>query len=78
MPYGVPDPIDRVKTAEALGFGRPMRNSLDAVASRDFALEYLSAGAIIAMNLSRLAEEIVVWSTPQFGFVRLSDRFSTG
>jgi argininosuccinate lyase len=75
---GTSFPIDRAMTAAALGFDAPMRNSLDAVSARDFAIEYLAAAAILAMHLSRLAEEIVVWSTPQFGFVRLSDRFSTG
>ncbi|HEX4199128.1 MAG TPA: argininosuccinate lyase [Caulobacteraceae bacterium] len=71
-------PIDPHRTARALDFDRPMANSMDAVASRDFALEALSAASICAINLSRLAEEIVIWSTPQFGFVRLSDAFSTG
>jgi argininosuccinate lyase len=71
-------PIDRDMTARELGFDRPMANSLDAVSARDFVLEVLSAAAIAATHLSRLAEEIVVWSTPQFGFVRLSDRFTTG
>ena len=71
-------PIDRSMTARALGFDRPMANSLDAVASRDFALEFLAASAICAGHLSRLAEEIVVWSSAQFRFVALSDRFSTG
>ncbi len=71
-------PIDREMTARALGFRGPSRNSLDSVSDRDFALEFLSAAAICAVHLSRLAEEIVVWSTPQFGFVQLSDRFSTG
>ncbi len=75
---GTSFPIDRQQTAAALGFDQPMRNSLDAVSARDFAIEYLSAAAILSMHLSRLAEEIVVWSTPQFGFVRLSDGFSTG
>ena len=70
--------IDRHKTAKALGFREPTRNSLDSVSDRDFALEFMAAGAICAGHLSRLAEEIVIWSTPQFGFVRLSDRFSTG
>ena len=65
-------------TAEALGFDRPAANSLDAVADRDFALETLAAAAIAAVHLSRLAEEIVIWATPQFGFVRLSDKFTTG
>ncbi len=71
-------PIDPRQTAAALGFDRPAANSMDAVASRDFALEALSAASICAINLSRLAEEIVIWSTPQFGFIRLSDAFSTG
>jgi argininosuccinate lyase len=71
-------PIDRAMTAKALGFARPMANSLDAVSARDFALEFLAAATIAAMHLSRLAEEMVLWSTPQFGFVRLSDAFSTG
>ena len=71
-------PIDRHMTAEALGFREPTRNSLDSVSDRDFALEFLSVAAITATHLSRLAEEIVLWSTPQFGFVRLSDSFSTG
>ena len=70
--------IDRHATAEALGFDGPTRNSLDSVSDRDFALEFLSAAAICATHLSRLAEEIVIWSTPQFGFVQLSDKFSTG
>ena len=65
-------------TAEALGFDRPAANSLDAVSDRDFALETLAAAAIAAMHLSRLADEIVLWMTPQFGFVRLSDRLTTG
>ncbi|PSM16968.1 argininosuccinate lyase [Nitratireductor sp. StC3] len=71
-------PIDRTMTAEALGFRGPTRNSIDSVSDRDFALEFLSTAAICATHLSRLAEEIVIWSTPQFGFVRLSDSFSTG
>ena len=75
---GTSFPIDRHMTAAALGFDRPTANSLDAVADRDFALETLSAAAISAMHLSRLAEEIVIWVTPQFGFVRLSDKFTTG
>jgi argininosuccinate lyase len=70
--------IDRRMTAAALGFERPMANSLDAVAARDFVLETMSAAAIAATHLSRLAEELVIWSTAQFGFVRLSDSFSTG
>jgi argininosuccinate lyase len=75
---GTPFPIDRDVTAKALGFARPMRNSLDAVSARDFALEYLAAATIMATNISRLAAEIVQWSTPAFGFVRLSDAFTTG
>ncbi|MEZ5818473.1 MAG: argininosuccinate lyase [Hyphomicrobiaceae bacterium] len=75
---GTSFPIDRHATAEALGFDRPTANSLDGVSDRDFALETLSACAISAMHLSRLAEEIVIWMTPQFGFVRLSDRWTTG
>jgi argininosuccinate lyase len=71
-------PIDRHDTAAALGFDGPTANSLDSVADRDFALEALAAGSICAMHLSRLAEEIVIWMTPQFGFVRLSDAFTTG
>ncbi|TDH34833.1 argininosuccinate lyase [Pseudohoeflea suaedae] len=70
--------IDRKKTAEALGFREPTRNSIDSVSDRDFALEFLSIASICATHLSRLAEEIVIWSTPQFNFVRLSDSFSTG
>ncbi|WP_270727495.1 argininosuccinate lyase [Shimia sp. Alg240-R146] len=70
--------IDRQMTAEALGFDRPAANSLDAVADRDFALEFLAASSICAMHLSRFAEELVIWSSAQFRFVTLSDRFSTG
>ena len=75
---GTSFPIDRKKTAEALGFDRPMANSLDGVSDRDFALETLAAATIAAVHFSRLAEEIVIWMTPQFGFVKLSDRFTTG
>jgi argininosuccinate lyase len=75
---GTSFPIDREMTAKALGFDRPTANSLDSVADRDFALETLAAAAICATHLSRFAEEIVLWTTPQFGFVRLSDAFSTG
>jgi argininosuccinate lyase len=71
-------PVDRDATAAALGFARPMANSLDAVSDRDFALEFLSACAICATHLSRLAEEVVIWSSAPFGFVRLSDAFTTG
>ncbi|MBL3552761.1 argininosuccinate lyase [Rhodovulum sulfidophilum] len=75
---GTSFPIDRHMTAEALGFARPMANSLDAVSDRDFALEFLAAASICAMHLSRFAEELVIWSSAQFRFVALSDRFSTG
>ena len=75
---GTSFPIDRHMTAQALGFDRPMANSLDAVSARDFALEFLSAASICAMHLSRFAEELVIWSSAQFRFVRLSDRFTTG
>ena len=75
---GTSFPIDRHMTAEKLGFDRPTANSLDSVADRDFALETLAAASIAAMHLSRLAEEIVIWMTPQFGFVRLTDRWTTG
>ena len=75
---GTSFPIDREMTAAALGFDRPAANSLDAVSDRDFALEYLSAAAIAAIHLSRLAEEIVIWSTAPFGFIALSDAYSTG
>ncbi len=75
---GTSFPIDRHATAAALGFDRPMANSLDAVSDRDFALEFLSSAAICAVHLSRLAEELVIWSSAQFRFVTLSDRFSTG
>ena len=75
---GTSFPIDRDMTATALGFDAPAANSLDAVSDRDFALEFLSAASICAMHLSRLAEELVIWSSAQFRFVTLSDRFSTG
>lgn len=75
---GTSFPIDRAMTAAALGFSRPTANSLDAVSDRDFALEYLSALSILAMHLSRFAEEIVIWCSAPFGFVRLSDAFTTG
>jgi argininosuccinate lyase len=70
--------IDRDQTAQALGFDRPMANSLDAVSARDFVMETLAAGTILAVHLSRLAEEIVLWCSAEFGFASLSDRFTTG
>ena len=75
---GTSFPIDRHMTAEALGFDGPMGNSLDAVSDRDFALEFLGAATICAVHLSRLAEELVIWSSAQFRFVKMSDRWSTG
>ena len=75
---GTSFPVDRDMTAQALGFDRPAANSLDAVSDRDFALEFLSVASICAMHLSRFAEELVIWSSAQFRFVTLSDRFSTG
>jgi len=75
---GTSFPIDRHMTAQELGFREPMRNSLDAVSDRDFALEFLSSSAICATHLSRLAEEIVIWTSAPFGFLKLSDGFSTG
>jgi argininosuccinate lyase len=75
---GTSFPIDRHMTAEALGFAAPAANSLDAVSDRDFALEFLSAAAICAMHLSRFAEEIILWCSAPYGFVRLSDAFTTG
>src|ERR1700710_219391 len=75
---GTSFPIDRAATAKALGFDRPAANSLDAVSDRDFALETLSAAAITAVHLSRFAEEIVIWTSPLVGFLKLSDQFTTG
>ncbi|MGD9540698.1 argininosuccinate lyase [Methylocystis sp.] len=75
---GTSFPIDRAMTAQALGFDRPTANSLDSVSDRDFVLETLSAAAICATHLSRFAEELVLWTTPQFGFIALSDKFTTG
>jgi argininosuccinate lyase len=71
-------PIDRERTAEALGFDRATANSLDSVSDRDFALDYLSAAGQCSLHLSRLAEELIIWASSAFGFVRLSDQFSTG
>ena len=75
---GTSFPIDRHMTSKELGFSGPMRNSLDAVSARDFVLETLAAASICAIHLSRLAEEIVIWSSAQFRFVKLSDKFTTG
>ena len=75
---GTSFPIDRHATANAMGFDGPTDNSLDSVASRDFGLEFLSACAIASTHLSRLAEELVIWTNPLFGFVKLSDAFTTG
>ncbi len=75
---GTAFPIDRQMTAEALGFARPCANSLDAVSDRDFALEFLAAAALAASHLSRLAEEIVLWASPGFRFIRLSDAYTSG
>lgn len=75
---GTSFPIDRKMTASLLGFDKPMANSLDAVSDRDFALEYLSALSIIAMHLSRMAEEIVIWCSSPFSFIKLSDAYTTG
>jgi argininosuccinate lyase len=69
---------DRNMTAKALGFDRPMANTMDAVAARDFATEFLFATAQCGLHLSRLAEEVIIWATPQFGFINLSDEWSTG
>src|SRR2546421_3978729 len=75
---GTSFPIDRHATAKALGFDRPMANSLDAVSDRDFVLETLSAASICAVHMSRFAEEIVIWTSPLVGMIRLSDKFTTG
>jgi len=71
-------PIDRERTADALGFDGATANSLDSVSDRDFALDFLASAAQCALHLSRLAEELILWASPQFGFVRLSDHYSTG
>jgi argininosuccinate lyase len=75
---GTSFPIDRHRVAKELGFDRPMANSLDAVSSRDFALEFLSSATILGTHLSRLAEEITIWVSPSFGFIKLSEAFTTG
>ena len=75
---GTSFPIDRGMTSKALGFDRPMANSMDAVAARDFALEFLADAAILGVHLSRLAEEITIWASPSFGFIKLSEAFTTG
>jgi argininosuccinate lyase len=75
---GTSFPIDRAMTARALGFDRPTANSMDGVADRDFALEFLGAATIIAVHLSRIAEELVIWTSPHFGYVRLPDGLTTG
>ena len=75
---GTSFPIDRDMTAKDLGFDRPTANSLDSVSDRDFALEFLNCASICAMHLSRFSEELVIWSSAQFRFVTLSDRFSSG
>ncbi len=75
---GTSFPIDRMMTAKALGFERPMANSMDAVSSRDFALEFLADAGILGVHLSRLAEEIVIWASPAFGYIKLSEAFTTG
>ncbi|WP_127088091.1 argininosuccinate lyase [Aquabacter cavernae] len=75
---GTSFPIDREATAKALGFDRPTANSLDAVSDRDFVLECLAAASICAMHLSRFAEEVVIWTSPSFGLIKLSDAFTTG
>src|SRR5262249_724643 len=75
---GTSFPIDRQMTAAPLGFARPQANSLDAASARDFALEVLAAASIAALTLSRLAEEIVIWSSAEFGFIRLPDEWTTG
>ena len=75
---GTPFPINRRKTATLLGFDAPTENSLDAVSDRDYVIEFLSAASLIMMHLSRLAEELILWSTPEFGYVRLDDSVTTG
>lgn len=75
---GTPFPIDRRKTAALLGFESPTENSLDAVSDRDYVVEFLSAASLIMMHLSRMSEELIIWSTPEFGYVKLDDSVTTG
>ena len=75
---GTTYPIDREYSAELLGFDRPCANSLDAVSDRDFAIEFSAAASILMMHLSRMSEELIIWSSAQFGFITLSDSFCTG
>jgi argininosuccinate lyase len=75
---GTSFPIDRQKTAFALGFKKPMANSLDAVSDRDFVVDFLAAGSLLGVHLSRMAEEVVLWSSPQFGYIKISEQFSSG
>lgn len=75
---GTTYPIDQDYTAQLLGFDRPARNSLDAVSDRDFAIEFNAAAALIMMHLSRFSEELIIWTSAQFDFIRLPDRFCTG
>jgi argininosuccinate lyase len=75
---GTTYPIDRAYTAELLGFDKPTENSLDSVSDRDFAIEFAAAGALLMTHLSRFSEELVLWTSAQFNFVRLPDRFCTG
>lgn len=75
---GTSFPIDRTQTAKALGFARPMANSMDAVSARDFVIEFLSAAAVCGAHLSRLAEEMILWATPAYGFIELPDHLTTG
>jgi argininosuccinate lyase len=75
---GTSFPVDRALTAEKLDFDRPMANSMDAVSDRDFALEFLAAASILAVHMSRIAEEMVIWASAQFGFIKFTDAFSTG
>jgi argininosuccinate lyase len=75
---GTPFPINRGKTAKLLGFDAPTENSLDAVSDRDYVVEFLSAASLVMMHLSRLSEELIIWSTPEFGYVKLDDSVTTG